>query len=126
MGRAIVAVVAAFSLWTVLWLGCAAVAQAAFPEIVVPAQPLSHTGALMAFIACSIVISVIGGFVCAAISKHNAMKSVWVFALILLLVGVGIEASAWALTPVWYHLVFLALLVPATVWGGTLRASRAR
>jgi hypothetical protein len=30
--------------------------------------------------------------------------------------------SAWQLTPVWYHLVFLALLVPAVLYGGRLRA----
>jgi hypothetical protein len=29
------------------------------------------------------------------------------------------------MTPVWYHVVFLALLVPATVLGGRLFAHRA-
>jgi hypothetical protein len=52
------------------------------------------------------------------------MRTVWVFAVIQLVVGIGFEVSYWAMTPVWYHLVFLALLVPATVWGGALKAER--
>jgi hypothetical protein len=50
------------------------------------------------------------------------MKTVWVFAFIQLAVGSAFEASYWDMTPVWYHLVFLALLVPTTVLGGRLRA----
>ena len=53
------------------------------------------------------------------------MRTVWVFAIILLATGIAIEVSSWELTPVWYHMVFLALLVPATVWGGMLRVERA-
>ena len=53
------------------------------------------------------------------------MKTVWVFAMIQLVVGIGFEVSYWEMTPVWYHLVFLALIVPATVWGGILKAGGA-
>jgi len=59
MGRAIAGVVTAFLLWTVLWLGFNAAAQAALPEIIDPEQPLTHTGVLLgfiAYIACNIII----------------------------------------------------------------------
>jgi hypothetical protein len=125
MGRAIGGVVGAFVLWTVLWLGFTAAAQAAFPEVVDPEQPLMHTGALLAYIAYSVVISVAAGYVCALIRGAGAMTTVWVFALIQLAVGIGFEVSYWTMTPVWYHLVFLALLVPATVAGGRLREGKA-
>jgi hypothetical protein len=46
-------------------------------------------------------------------------------AVLQLLLGIGFEASAWNLMPVWYHLVFLALIIPATVMGGRKRAARA-
>jgi hypothetical protein len=52
------------------------------------------------------------------------MPAVWGLAVLQLLLGIGIEASAWSMTPVWYHVVFLALLVPATVYGGRLRVRR--
>ena len=73
-----------------------------------------------------VVISIVAGFVCVAIRKDSPMKTVWVFAIILLLTGIGVEVAYWEMMPTWYHLVFLALLVPATVWGGTLRAGQAR
>ena len=37
-----------------------------------------------------------------------------VLAGVQLLLGIMFEAVSWSLTPVWYHLVFLALVVPAT------------
>lgn len=122
MGRAIAAVVAGYALWSALWIGFGAVLQRLFPEVVDPTRPLTHTGALLAYVAFSVVISIASGWLCAAIRKENAMKAAWVLAVILLATGIGFEASYWSMMPVWYHLVFLALLVPATVWGGSLGA----
>lgn len=125
MGRALGGIVAGFLLWTVLWLGFASLMQAGFPDIIHPEQPLTHTGVLLGYVGYSVLISILAGFVCAAIRRESPMKTVWVFAFIQLLVGIGFETSYWDMTPVWYHLVFLALLVPATVWGGRLKAGRA-
>ena len=61
MGRAIGGVVAAFVLWTVLWLGFNAAAPAALPEIIDPEQPLTHAGVLLGLIAYSVVISIVAG-----------------------------------------------------------------
>ena len=124
MGRAIGAVVAGFLLWTVLWLGFGAVMGAAVPTAVAPGQPVTSMGVLLAFLVYAVLISVASGYVCAAIEGASPMKSVWILALILLAVGLGVEVAGWALTPVWYHLAFLTLLVPATVWGGGMRARR--
>lgn len=125
MGRAVAAVVVAFVAWTVLWLGFNAVAQAAFPEIIDPEQPLTHAGVLLGYAAYSALISVLAGYLCAVVRGAAPMRTVWVFALIQLAVGMGFELSYWGMTPLWYHLVFLALIVPATVWGGTLRRASA-
>lgn len=107
-------------------MGFNAAAQAAFPDIVEPGQPLRHTGVLLALVAYSAIILLVAGFVCAAVRKESPMKTVRVFALIQLVIGIGVEVSSWALLPVWYHLGFLLLLVPATVWGGMLNAGRIR
>ncbi|HUF75356.1 MAG TPA: hypothetical protein VMM35_03720 [Longimicrobiales bacterium] len=125
MGRSIGAVVAAFLLWTVLWLAFGAGAQVLMPELVAAGQPVTHTGVLLAYLVWSVLISALAGYVCAAVKRERPLKTVWIFALILLFVGIGVEASAWALTPVWYHLVFLTLLVPAAVWGGGVRTRTA-
>jgi hypothetical protein len=35
-----------------------------------------------------------------------------------------VQASAWSALPLWYHLPFLALLVPACLLGGRMTARR--
>jgi hypothetical protein len=124
MGRAIAAVVTAEVLWTGLWLGFTTLARQVFPETIDPEQRLTHSGALLSYVVWSAAINVLSGYVCARIRRDDPMKTVWVFAFLQLAIGIGFEASYWNMTPVWYHLVFLALLVPTTVLGGRLWASR--
>jgi hypothetical protein len=119
VGRAIGGVITAFVVWTMLWLGFNQIAAVVLPGIIVPEEPLTHTGMLITFIMYSAVISIVAGFVCASVKKESPMKTVWVFALIQLAVGIFVEYTYWDLMPAWYHIVFLALIVPATVWGGS-------
>jgi hypothetical protein len=125
MGRRIAAIAIAWLVWTALWIGMNSTAQAVFPEVVDPTRPLTHTGALFGFIVWSVIASITAGYVCAVIASTSPMKAVWTLAIIQLLVGIGFELSYWSMLPVWYHLVFLALLIPATVMGGKLRTGGA-
>jgi hypothetical protein len=43
-----------------------------------------------------------------------------VVGIVLLIVGLGVEIAGWGRTPVWYHLVFLALLIPGVLVGAKL------
>jgi hypothetical protein len=104
-----------------LWVGGAQLAAMMYPEVLVPGEPVTHTGALLGYIAFSVVLSVLAGYTAAALASGNRMRAVGIVAGVLLLMGIGFEASAWQLTPVWYHLVFLVLLVPAVLYGGRLR-----
>jgi hypothetical protein len=123
-GRLILAVLAGAVVWAALWVGGTMAAQGAFPSILAAGQPVTNAAALAGLIAYSVVLSVLAGYVTAAVASMNPMPAVWALAVIQLLLGIGVEASAWNLTPVWYHVVFLALLVPATVYGGRLRVRR--
>jgi hypothetical protein len=69
-------------------------------------------------------LSVLAGYVTATVAGKDPMPVVWALAVLQLVLGIIAETSAWALTPVWYHLIFLALVVPATVYGGRLRVRR--
>ena len=120
-GRNVLAVIAGVVLWSVLWIGGAQVAAMMYPAVLAPGQPVTHTGALLGYIAFSVVLSVLAGYATAAAATGHRMRSVRIVAGVLLLMGIGFEASAWQLTPVWYHLVFLVLLVPAVLYGGRLR-----
>ncbi len=121
MGRSVAAIAVAWLLWSALWIGFNQAAQAAFPTMFDPTRRLVLVGPLTALIAWSAVCSVAAGYVCAWVKRSTPMATVWALAFIQLVVGIGFEVSYWSLLPAWYHLVFLALLVPATVWGGRLR-----
>lgn len=125
-GRNVLAVVAGVTLWSVLWVGGAQLAAMMYPALLAPGEPVTHTGALLGYIAFSVVLSVLAGYTTAALATGSRMRPVGIVAGVLLLMGIGFEASAWQLTPVWYHLVFLLLLVPAVLYGGRLRDGSVR
>jgi hypothetical protein len=124
IGRAILAVVAGAAVWAALWIGGTQAAQAAFPSILAAGQPITHTGALLGLTLYSLPLSVLAGYVTATVAAKDPMPVVWGLATVQLALGIAFEVSAWSLTPVWYHLVFLALVVPATVYGGRLHVRR--
>lgn len=123
-GRVALGVLAGAALWAVLWVGGTGAARAAMPELLDPALPLEHTGALLGFIAYSVVLSLAAGYVAASVALSDAMQSVWILAILQLVIGILVEISYWDLMPVWYHLAFLALIVPATVAGGRVKVGR--
>jgi hypothetical protein len=124
MGRTIGAVAAGAAVWAVLWIGGNGGLAAAFPEIIVPGRRLDHLPMLLGLIGYSVALSVLAGFVTAAVRGRDAMGAVRILAGLQLALGILAEALYWSTLPVWYHLVFLALIVPATLWGGHLRSGR--
>jgi len=123
-GRMILAVLAGAVVWATLWVGGTQALQSAFPSLLPTGQPVTNAGALIGLILYSVALSVLAGYVTAAVAARDPMPAVKALAILQLPLGIGFEVSAWNLTPVWYHLVFLALIVPATVYGGEVRARR--
>lgn len=127
--RVVFGVVAGAVLWAVLWVGGTAGARAALPELLDPTQRLEHVGALLGFIGYSVALSILAGYVAAmmagAADLAAGMRAAWILAGLQLALGLFFEISSWDLLPVWYHLVFLALIVPATVYGGRMRVRAA-
>jgi len=121
-GRAIFAVIAGAVVWAALWVGGTQAAGAAFPTVLPAGQPVNDAAVLLGLIAYSMALSILAGYVTAAVASTRPIPAVWALALLQLALGIGFEASAWSLTPVWYHVVFLLSIVPATVYGGRLRA----
>lgn len=119
-GRALGSVVAGAAVWALLWVGGTRVIQYLLPDLADPTRPTSHVGLLLGYVAFSVVLSVLAGWVTGTLRGREPMTAVWVLAVIQLGLGIVAEVSYWDLLPVWYHLVFLALLVPATVSGGVL------
>lgn len=121
MGRTIGAVVVGVVLWGVLWNGGNAGLGAA--GIIAVGEPIEAAPVLLGLLAYSAVLSVLAGWVTAAIrGAPEPMGAVRALAGVNLAIGIVVEIMYWSLMPVWYHLVFLGLVVPMTLLGGRMKA----
>lgn len=121
MGRKILAVIVGFVVWSVLWVGGNAVLLAEQSKAMAESKPVSDVGPLLIALALSVVCSLLSGLTTGAIAKGG--KAALVLSVLLLLVGIAVQGSAWSLMPAWYHASFLVLLVPVTLIGGRLASS---
>ena len=71
----------------------------------------------------SFAISIISGFL-AAVVANETKRTTLVLGVLLLLFGLFVQISAWRLIPIWYHFLFLFMLIPMTIAGGRLKASK--
>jgi uncharacterized membrane protein YfhO len=65
----------------------------------------------------SVIVSIMAGFLAAVIARGNRNAPLGL-GILLLAVGVLFEVMAWNYLPWWYHVAFLALLIPMTILGG--------
>ena len=123
MLKNVIGVVVGFLVWSVLWIGSEFVVTAVAPSLS-PGEDLSNitTNYLLFKLILSVVFSVVSGYLTATVSGESA-RSPKVLGILLLVVGIGVQASIWTLLPVWYHISFLVLLFPATAFGGRARSS---
>ena len=76
---------------------------------------------LLLTVVLSVVCSLAAGITVAMGAPRAVPRGLTVLAVLLLVTGVGVQAAAWTLMPVWYHLVFLGLLVPGCLLGARLK-----
>ena len=134
MVRIILAIIVGFIVWSILWVGSDFVLMAISPDWYgkhqtdLEAAALSQTpfmsDSLVLIIALirSVIFSIISGFLAASIARENT-KSTLGLGILLLLFGIYIQTIFWNNAPLWYHIPFLALLIPMTILGGKLKNS---
>ena len=122
MLRAILGAIVGYAVWTALWLGTNQVAFAAEAEAAQAGEAITEVGPLSAILALSVVCSLFAGFVAAKIGRARARNAAWICGVLLLATGIGVQMSSWDLMPVWYHVAFLALLLPVTLFGARFSA----
>jgi hypothetical protein len=119
--RSLAAVAAGVIGWSILWVAGGAAFQAA--SLVTPGARVDDPVLLWGLVAFSVVLSLAAGALVGALArKPKATAHALAAGAVLLGLGLWFEISAWALTPVWYHVIFLVLLVPACVAGSRLVA----
>ncbi len=120
MIRSIASILVPVVVWGVLWVGSAQVAAAvvpdAFDENAIPAGPWI----LGVFIGLSMLLSVVAGWLGGKIAPRAIMKHVLILSIVQLVIGIAVQASVWDQMPLWYHLPFLALVMPMHLLGGRL------
>jgi hypothetical protein len=136
MVRIILGVVAGFIAWSILWVGSDQVLMAsigwygqhqlAFQRAMFNGDPFeASTTILFMHLVRSVVISLISGYLAALVSGENR-RSPLALGIVLLLFGLMVQITAWRYIPIWYHFLFLFLLIPVTVAGGKLRKAPMR
>ncbi len=118
--RNVLAVIAGYLLWSVLWVAGGAGLAVLFAEsyeTFTAGEALADVRYLALALVLSVICSFFSGMTTASIAKDAAKGATLVMALLLLATGIAVQLGSWDLMPVWYHLTFLALIVPVCLIG---------
>ncbi|MBV9209452.1 MAG: hypothetical protein JOZ52_02420 [Acidobacteria bacterium] len=122
MVRSILAVIAGSVTWMLTALGTDAVLMNTFPQWYNGGGRVEDVPVLLLSGFYSLLFSVLGGYVTALIAGRRELQHAFILGVLQLLMGIVATIKFWERAPVWYHLIFLLLLIPANLLGGRLRA----
>lgn len=134
MVRLILGIIVGFAAWSILWLGSDQVLMLASPDWYGDHQRgfekamfnntgfVPDTAILVMHIFRAIIISIMAGFLAAFVANENS-RSTLILGILLFAFGLLVQIAAWNYLPIWYHIIFLALLIPMTIAGSKLRTS---
>ena len=133
MVRIALGVIAGFLVWSILWVGGESfLSKTISPDwlglytadaekALLNNTPFETNSTIAAIhLVRSIVTSIIAGYMCALVAGEYK-RSTAVLGILLLVFGIAVQVISWAVAPVWYHVLFLLLLIPMTILGGRLR-----
>jgi hypothetical protein len=132
MVRIVLGVIAGFFAWMIAWLGSEKILSAIWPEgfgahqrafeeaIKNGGQFTADTNMLLTHIVLGAIVAVISGSVAALVAGENR-RAPLVLGFLLLAVGLLKVVMSWPYVPIWYHVIFTAILLPMAILGGKLR-----
>ncbi len=126
-------IIVAFFAWAIVWFGAESFLSAAWPafgEHQAAFQSAIENGSeftaiptfLIVHIFLAAVVSLIAGFLAALVAGENKRAPV-ILSLLLLAIGLLKAAMSWTLVPIWYHVLFTAVLLPMAIIGGRMRTA---
>ena len=131
MVRIVLGVIAGFLAWMIVWVGSEKILSAIWPEgfgvhqrafeeaVKNGGQFTADTGALLTHIVIGSIVSVMAGILAALIAGENA-RAPLVVGILLLAIGTAKAVMSWQYVPIWYHVIFTAILLPMAIMGGKL------
>jgi len=131
MVRIVLGVIAGFFAWMMAWVGSEQILSAMWPEfgthqrafqaaIENGGQFTSDTTMLLTHIVLGSIVSVMSGFLASLIASGN-QRAPLALGFLLLALGVLKAVMSWPYVPIWYHVLFTAILLPMAVLGGKLK-----
>lgn len=131
MLKIVLGVIAGFVAWSIIWVGSDAVLSTAWADYgehqtramlaLVNSESFAADNTIMAVrLVISIIATLMSGFLAAFIAGENR-RAPLALGVILLLVGIAVQFGAWNVMPVWFHVIFLLLLLPMSILGGKLK-----
>ena len=133
MQRTVLGVIAGFFTWIIVWVGIEKILSAIMPEWYgVPqlafqnavengaAGFTAETRLLLSHIVIVTVVAAVSGYVAALVARENK-RAPLVLGFVLLAIGLLKVVMSWPYVPMWYHIVFTALLLPMAIVGGKLK-----
>lgn len=133
MVRIVLGVIAGFFAWMIAWFGGEKILSAIWPAFGVHQRAFqaaienggqfsADTTMLLVHVVLGSVVSVISGFLAALIAGENK-RAPLVLGLLLLVLALLKASMSWPYVPIWYHVIFTAILLPMTIIGGRLKTT---
>jgi hypothetical protein len=130
MVRIVLGVISGFIAWLIVWVGSEKILSAIWPAfgthqrafeeaIKNGSQFTAHTGPLLTHIVIGSIVSLMSGSLAALIAGENA-RAPLVLGFVLLALGILKAVMSWPHVPIWYHVIFTAILLPMAIVGGKL------
>ena len=130
MLRIVLGVIAGFIAWLIVWIGSEKIVSAIWPAFGVHqkafeeaikngGQFTAETTMLLTHIVLGSIVSVMAGSLAALIAGENT-RAPLVVGILLLAMGVMKAVMSWQYVPIWYHVIFTAILLPMAIIGGKL------
>ena len=132
MVRIVVGVIVGFLAWVIMWVAGEKVLSAIWPEafgvhqrefekvLENGGQFTANTTHLLMHVVLGSIVSLTSGFLAALIAGENK-RAPLVLGCLLLAMGVLKAVMSWPYVPIWYHIIFTAMLMPLAILGGQLK-----
>jgi len=120
MLKNIIAFATAFILWIVLWFGSSYLVSLLIPSRFNADGTTESSAVLFLFLVVSILISAISGWVLSLIVGDSNRTLALTLGAVLFSLALILQLSSWQEFPFWYHLLFLALMIPSILFGNRI------
>lgn len=130
MLRIVLGVVGGFIAWIIAWFASEKIIGATWPAFGVHQNAFQAaitdggeftavTPMLLTHIVLGSIVSVMAGALAALIAGENSRAPLFV-GILLLAMGIAKAVMSWQYVPLWYHVIFTAILLPLAILGGRL------